>query len=68
MEFLNCAVIEDVEVTCPYCGEPFGAQVDCSTVTQDYFEDCPVCCQPIEFHAACADGRLFELTLRRDNE
>ena len=61
-------MIEEAEVICPYCGEHFGMQVDCTIGTQDYIEDCPVCCRPIEFHAACADGTLLDLTARRDDD
>ena len=61
-------MIEEAEVICPYCGEPFGTQVDCTSGTQDYIEDCPVCCRPIELHAACVDGTLLDLTARRDDD
>ena len=37
-------------VDCPYCGESFAADIDTSAGNQDYIEDCPVCCRPIEFH------------------
>jgi cysteine-rich CPXCG protein len=38
-------------VTCPYCGEPSLIALDPgSGETQDYVEDCPVCCQPWQLH------------------
>ena len=61
-------MLESTQIICPYCGEPFDTDVDCSEELQDYVEDCPVCCRPIEFHAACAEGQLLELTARRDDE
>jgi hypothetical protein len=36
-------------VQCPYCGESFEAQVDSSSGSASYVEDCQICCQPIEF-------------------
>jgi hypothetical protein len=55
-------------VQCPYCGESFEIQLDVSSGSARYIEDCQVCCQPIEFslevdHA----GVLIALsTLRSD--
>ena len=37
----------DATVTCPYCAETVEISVDPgSGASQDYVEDCPVCCQP----------------------
>jgi Cysteine-rich CPXCG len=36
-------------VQCPYCGENFETQIDISSGSARYVEDCQVCCQPIEF-------------------
>jgi len=56
-------------VDCPYCGEQFTAAVDGSGGSQDYIEDCPVCCRPIEFHLeAGLDGAITSLTARRDDD
>lgn len=39
----------EIEVDCPYCGEPLELWVDTSGgQTQTYVEDCAVCCQPME--------------------
>jgi hypothetical protein len=56
-------------VDCPYCGEQFETEVDCSSGSQDYIEDCQVCCRPIEFHLEVGpDGELASLTTRRDDD
>jgi len=56
-------------VDCPYCGEPFSVIVDTSGGSQDYIEDCPVCCRPVEFHLeAGPDGEVSSLTARRDDD
>jgi len=37
----------EAEVACPYCGERCSIALDPgSGATQQYVEDCPVCCQP----------------------
>ena len=36
-------------VQCPYCGEHFDTQLDTSSGSTRYIEDCQVCCRPIEF-------------------
>lgn len=60
---------EERLVACPYCGESFAIVVDCSAGSQQYVEDCPVCCAPILFDASVdADGHLEALSLRREND
>ena len=56
-------------VDCPYCGECFETDVEIYAGSQDYIEDCPVCCRPIEFplHIGEAD-RIASLSTRRDAE
>ena len=37
----------DATVTCPYCGEAVDIGIDPgSGASQQYVEDCPVCCNP----------------------
>jgi hypothetical protein len=56
-------------VQCPYCGETFEAEIDVSGGSQEYIEDCQVCCQPIVFRIEVnADGELTGLETRRDND
>ena len=33
---------------CPHCGEPISVLLDLSELSQEYIEDCEVCCRPIE--------------------
>jgi len=56
-------------VDCPYCGESFAADIDTSAGNQDYIEDCPVCCRPIEFHQEIGmNDELTTLSIRRDDD
>jgi hypothetical protein len=62
-------MIEEVDVSCPYCGEVFSTVVDYSAGSQDYIEDCYVCCRPIRFSVMVNhNGELSEIITRQDNE
>ncbi len=39
----------EVTVQCPYCWEQFSLLIDASVESQEYVEDCEVCCRPIDF-------------------
>jgi hypothetical protein len=63
------ALIEDIEVMCPYCGESMEVDVDCTAGSQSYYEDCQVCCSPVRFDITVdAQGDLTELAVRREDE
>ena len=42
--------MEEIEkyFNCPYCGETISMMLDISTGSQQYIEDCEICCRPIE--------------------
>ena len=42
--------MEEIEkhFNCPYCGETFSMILDISAGSQQYIEDCEICCRPIE--------------------
>jgi hypothetical protein len=62
-------MLETAGLECPYCGEFFETTADTSGGDQDYIEDCPVCCRPIELHlVAGTDGELLALTPRREDD
>ncbi len=42
-------MLDEQTIYCPYCGEPFTSLLDMSAGSQEYIEDCQVCCQPILF-------------------
>lgn len=39
----------ETSVQCPYCWETFNLLIDGSVESQEYVEDCEVCCRPIDF-------------------
>ena len=40
-------MLNSQNIQCPYCWETFELVVDPSEASQDYIEDCFVCCRPI---------------------
>ena len=56
-------------IQCPYCGETLEAEIDTSAGSQEYVEDCHVCCRPIVFHTEVdVDGELLRCEVRREND
>jgi len=56
-------------VACPYCGESFETEIDTSAGSQEYVEDCYVCCRPIVFQLHVNDdGELTGLEVQREND
>ncbi len=63
------ALIEDIEVTCPYCGERLELDVDCTVGNQIYYEDCQVCCVPVVVEVTVDDaGDLAGIRAHRDDD
>ncbi len=62
-------LLETVSLDCPYCGQTFTTTADLSGGSQQYIEDCPVCCRPVEcLLEVGANGELLSLDVRRDDE
>lgn len=60
-------MLESQDYQCPYCGEPVEALLDISGGDQQYIEDCPVCCRPIQFELQ-TDGDSWDLQVRREDD
>lgn len=49
----NPALESEAEVTCPYCAEEMSIMVDAGGGdSQEYVEDCQVCCRPWNVHVS----------------
>lgn len=49
-------MIDEVEVTCPYCWETIALEVDLTAgAQQTYTEDCSVCCNPMRVRAQASE-------------
>lgn len=62
-------MLDETQVTCPYCWELIELELDVSAGSQTYTEDCSVCCNPIlvKLHVDADDGQ-FEVTVEPENE
>jgi hypothetical protein len=62
------ALIDDVVLTCPYCGSAVEIDVDCTAGSQVYFEDCQTCCAGMEIHTHVDEkGNLVMAEARRED-
>jgi len=56
-------MLEYVAVTCPSCWEPVTLEIDLSIESQDYIEDCSVCCAPMRVIYHAANGEVDALSV-----
>jgi hypothetical protein len=56
------------QVQCPYCWEQFTILIDGSEASQEYVEDCYVCCRPINFIVNIDDEDGVDIQARSDND
>lgn len=60
--------LDEVFISCPYCGETISVLIDDSLPEQSYVEDCQVCCRPILLNVTVdADGDS-RVEARAENE
>jgi Cysteine-rich CPXCG len=59
---------EELEIECPYCGERITLLVDSSAGSQEYIEDCQVCCKPINVYVTVNEEGLPRVAVRREDE
>ncbi len=52
-------MIEDHSFTCPWCWQNVTMVLDLSDPSQDYVEDCEVCCRPIRIRVQAEAGELL---------
>lgn len=59
---------EQIETSCPYCGEGIQLLIDCSVSHQEYIEDCQVCCRPILINAEVDGDGWPNVQLKAEDE
>ncbi|MEH6579288.1 MAG: CPXCG motif-containing cysteine-rich protein [Amphritea sp.] len=59
--------LEYLEIQCPYCGESFDVEIDCTAGSQNYIEDCQVCCRPITL-LVDLDNDQPKVTAQQEND
>jgi hypothetical protein len=60
--------LQEVAISCPYCGESITVVVDESIEQQRYFEDCEVCCRPIDLRVSCSPSGEVRVDARNEND
>ncbi len=50
---------------CPYCNAKISVLLDPSEPSQEYVEDCEVCCNPIMISYAADSGKISEFNAER---
>lgn len=62
-------MVEPAEVSCPYCGESVDLIIDeGGGASQQYVEDCPVCCRPWEVEVGQGRDGVWFAHLRTADE
>ncbi|MEB8432091.1 CPXCG motif-containing cysteine-rich protein [Cocleimonas sp. KMM 6892] len=59
--------LEAKTIQCPYCWEMFEITIDCSVSSQEYVEDCEVCCQPILIKATVSSDGTPDVEVSRES-
>ncbi len=59
--------LEPKQIQCPYCWELIEITVDCSVDSQEYVEDCEVCCQPIVMDVEISTDGLPKVQVTRES-
>jgi hypothetical protein len=55
-------------ITCPSCYSNFATEIDITAGSQNYYEDCHVCCNPIQlFIEIDADGEITSIDVQPGN-
>jgi len=60
--------LESKNIHCPYCGEFIEVLIDCSIESQNYIEDCQVCCHPINFDVSVNQSGGLTVLVKHENE
>lgn len=60
------SLLETERAQCPYCWSEIELLIDLSAGSQEYVEDCFVCCRPILVNLT-VDGEDFQVDLMQEN-
>jgi hypothetical protein len=59
--------LEAVNIQCPFCWEVIEITVDCSVMSQEYVEDCEVCCRPIVMTVELSTEGMPDVKVARES-
>ena len=60
--------LREIDISCAYCGETITILVDASVGSQEYTEDCQVCCCPMVIAVDIGLDGDCRVTARREDE
>jgi len=60
--------LEEQVIQCPYCGELISILIDTTAGSQQYYEDCSVCCAPIFLQIEVNENGCVSVFAKRDDE
>lgn len=60
-------LLQTHDLDCPYCGESNQIMVDCSVSSQEYIEECQICCKPINIYIN-VDNNNVQINATSENE
>lgn len=60
-EILRLAVLVEIQIQCPHCGEIIATTADTSQGDYSTIEDCEVCCSPMTIEVTCEPGRVEDV-------
>ena len=60
--------LEPKQISCPYCGEPSLVMIEAIGESQEYIEDCQVCCRPMVFLISEDDQGGIDVQVRADDD
>jgi len=61
-------MLDPIFIHCPYCGESIEILVDSSVRTQQYVEDCQVCCRPIDIAVDVDEEGALHVSASSEND
>jgi hypothetical protein len=62
------AMLQEIPISCPYCGEVITILVDESVDEQQYIEDCQVCCRPMDIRVHISANGSLRVEALDENE
>jgi transposase-like protein len=61
-------MLQEIYITCPYCGEHITVLADGSVEEQRYIEDCQVCCRPMDILVNVSQDGRCQVEARAEND
>ncbi|PCI35181.1 MAG: CPXCG motif-containing cysteine-rich protein [Flavobacteriaceae bacterium] len=56
--------MEEHSFTCPHCWQHISMLLDSTVNSQEYIEDCEVCCNPIQVSVGFLQGELINFQIK----